>query len=89
VASAVNEQATATDTIATSTLHAASNAKAVAAALKTIAETIGQTQDAAQSVLDFSHGLSRNTVELDQVVDALLSTASHHSDSIKGLIALK
>jgi methyl-accepting chemotaxis protein len=89
VASAVNEQATATDSIAGSTLHAASNAKAVAAALKTIAETIGQTQDAAQSVLDFSHGLSRNTIELDQVVDALLSTASHHSDSIKGLVALK
>ena len=89
VATAVNEQATATDTIAGSALHAASNAKAVAIALKTVAETIGQTREAAQSVLDFSHGLSRNTTDLDKVVDALLSTASHHSDSLKGLMALK
>jgi methyl-accepting chemotaxis protein len=89
VATAVNEQATATDTIAGSALHAANNAKAVAIALKTVADTIGRTQEAAQSVLDFSRGLSRNTAELDQVVDALLSTASHHSDSIKGLMVLK
>ena len=89
VATAVNEQATATDTIAGSALHAASNAKAVAAALKTVAETIARTQQAAQSVLDSSHGLSKNTTELDKVVDALLTTASHHSDSIKGLMVLK
>jgi methyl-accepting chemotaxis protein len=89
VATAVNEQATATDTIAGSALHAASNAKAVAAALKTVAETIARTQEAAQSVLDSSHGLSKNTTELDKVVDALLTTASHHSDSIKGLMVLK
>jgi methyl-accepting chemotaxis protein len=89
VATAVNEQTTATDSIAGSALHAAGNAKAVAAALKTVAETIGRTQEAAQLVLDFSRGLSKNTTDLDNVVDALLTTASHHSDSIKGLMALK
>ena len=89
VATAVNEQTTATDSIAGSAFHAASNAKAVAAALKTVAETIGRTQQAAQLVLDFSRGLSKNTTDLDNVVDALLTTASHHSDSIKGLMALK
>jgi hypothetical protein len=70
-------------------LHAATNAKAVASALRTVAETIGRTQQAAESVLAFSRGLSKNTTDLDKVVDALLSTASHHSDSIKGLMALK
>jgi methyl-accepting chemotaxis protein len=89
VASSVNEQATATDSIAGSVLHAATNAKAVASALRTVAETIGRTQQAAESVLAFSRGLSKNTTDLDKVVDALLSTASHHSDSIKGLMALK
>ena len=89
VANAVNEQTTATDSIAGSALHAAGNAKAVAAALKTVAETIGRTQEAAQLVLDFSRRLSKNTTDLDNVVDALLITASHHSDSIKGLMALK
>ena len=82
VASSVNEQATATDSIAGSVLHAATNAKAVASALRTVAETIGRTQQAAESVLAFSRGLSKNTTDLDKVVDALLSTASLHHKAI-------
>jgi methyl-accepting chemotaxis protein len=86
VASAVNEQATATDSIAGSAARAATNAKTVPAALKITADTISQTQESAQSVLDYSRSLSERTTELDTVVGALLTS---HKESVKGLVALK
>jgi methyl-accepting chemotaxis protein len=86
VASAVNEQAAATDSIAGSASRAATNAKTVPAALKITADTISQTQESAQSVLDYSRSLSERTTELDTVVGALLTS---HKESVKGLVALK
>ena len=70
-------------------MRAAANAETVAAALRIAAETISRTQEAAKSVLDFSHGLAMRTAALDQVVDALLSTASQHSQAVKPFAALK
>jgi methyl-accepting chemotaxis protein len=86
VASAVNEQAAATGSIAGSAVRAATNAKTVAAALKVTADTIFQTQEWAQSVLDYSRNLAARNTELDTVVDALLAS---HKASVKGLIAYK
>ena len=86
MASAVNAQAAATDSIAESALRAAANAETVAVALKTTADTIAQTQEWAQSVLNYSRNLSGRTAELDTVIDALLKS---HKESVKGLVALK
>jgi len=89
VAASIDDQASATSVIAHSAMRAAANAETVAAALRIAAETISRTQEAAKSVLDFSHGLAMRTTELDQVVDALLSTASQHSQAVKPFAALK
>ena len=70
-------------------MRAAANAETVAAALRTTAETINRTQDAAKSVLEFSQSLAKRTAELDQVVDALLATAAQHSQAVKPFAALK
>jgi methyl-accepting chemotaxis protein len=86
VASAVNEQAAAADSIAGSASRAATNAKTVAAALKITAETISQTREWAESVLDYSRNVSEQTIELDTVVDALLTS---QKESVKGFVALK
>ena len=89
VAASVDEQATATGSIAQSAMRAAANAETVAAALRTTAETINRTQEAAKSVLEFSQSLAKRTTELDQVVDALLATAAQHSQAVKPFAALK
>ena len=67
-------------------MRAAANAGTVAAALKTAAETIAQTEEWAQSVLSYSRNLSERTAELDTVIDALLKS---HKESVKGLVALR
>jgi methyl-accepting chemotaxis protein len=89
VAASVDQQAAATGSIAQSAVRAAANAETVAVALRTTAETISRTREAAKSVLEFSQNLATRTIELDQVVDVLLATASQHSQAVKPFAALK
>ncbi len=89
VAIAVDDQTAANESIAQSAARAAANAKTVATALRMAADTIGRTQQAAQSVLDFSRSLSGRTAALDQVVDALLMAAKKHSEAVKGFAAVR
>jgi methyl-accepting chemotaxis protein len=89
VAASVNRQSDATSSIAQSAMRAVGNAETVAAALRTAAETINRTQDAAKLVLEFSQSLANRATELDQVVDVLLATASQHSQAVKPFAALK
>ena len=76
VAVAVDEQTTATSSIAQGISGAAGSASTVAIALKTVAETIRQTQALAASVLESSRQISERTHEIDVAVDNLLKTAS-------------
>jgi methyl-accepting chemotaxis protein len=76
VAASVEQQAAATDNIAVGASRAESNAATVAHALETVADTIGRTEDAAKTVLDFSRDLAGRASELDGAMENLFQTAS-------------
>ena len=67
VAASVNRQSDATSSIAQSAMRGVGNAETVAAALRTAAETINRTQDAAKLVLEFSQSLANRATELDRI----------------------
>jgi methyl-accepting chemotaxis protein len=87
VAGAVHDQAAATESIAHSASHAASNASIVAAALKVVEETIRLTHDAAESVLQLSRQLSEGNGALDQATDSFLTKAQFNP--VKELFATR
>ena len=55
---------------------AQTNAATVAGALQTVADTIGQTEEASKAVIEFSRELARRTSELDDAMEKLFNTAS-------------
>jgi methyl-accepting chemotaxis protein len=88
VAAAVDEQSTATTSIARSAHSASANATTVSGALQTVEETIRRTQDAAQSVLELSVDLAARQRELNVAVEALFATARAQDDAGKGFADL-
>jgi methyl-accepting chemotaxis protein len=89
VATAVNQQAASTSSIAASAARAATNAVTVANALKTVERTIGKTQESANRVLGLSRELSGRTAELDSAFYVLMESASRRVASIREFLVLK
>ena len=75
VASAVNEQTNVTESITASAGRTAANASTVSDALKTVEDAILKTQEASNSVLDFSRDLQGRTTELDRAIETLFEAA--------------
>jgi methyl-accepting chemotaxis protein len=88
VAAAVDEQSSATASIARSASSAAANASTVADALKMVEETINRTQGAARSVLELSGDLNARQGELDAAVEALFAAARKEEGEAKGFADL-
>jgi methyl-accepting chemotaxis protein len=88
VAAAVDEQSSATTSIARSAHSASANATTVSGALQTVEETIRRTQDAAKSVLELSGDLAARQRELNAAVEALFATARAQDDTGKGFADL-
>lgn len=88
VATAVNEQATVTGTIAKAANSAAGDATTVAGALKSVAETVRRTQVLAASMLQSSRRLSERTRKIDAAMDTLFQAASLHG-GVKKIADLK
>ena len=75
VAGAVNEQATATGSIAESASYAAANASTVAEALKAIEKTVRRTQETAQTGLASIELMKTNSTRIGEAMDELFATA--------------
>ena len=75
VATAVNEQTNVTESITASAGRTAANASTVSDALKTVEDAILKTQEASNSVLDFSRDLQGRTAELDRAIETLFEAA--------------
>jgi methyl-accepting chemotaxis protein len=80
VAASVDAQASVTGDIAKSAAAATANATTVSKALNAVDDAIRQTQDAARAVLEFSHGLSSRTGELDAAVETLFKATADRSE---------
>ncbi len=74
VAASVNQQASATGSIAEGAAQSAVNAKTLAEALATVENAIGQTDEAVGTVLDFSENLAKTSAEFDQTLQRLFDT---------------
>jgi methyl-accepting chemotaxis protein len=86
LAETVMQQASATNIIAKSANGASLNATTVAAALKTMQDTIRRTQDATNLVLGFVGDLSSRSAEIGSAMDALFKAAQ--SSTVKELANL-
>jgi methyl-accepting chemotaxis protein len=80
VAASVDAQAAVTGEIAKSASAATANATTVSTALALVDDTIRQTQDAAQAVLEYSRGLSSRTGELDAAVETLFKATADRAE---------
>ena len=89
VAAAVDEQTSATNSIAASAVRSAANAVTVTEALKIAERTISKTQESATLVRGLSRELSSRTAELDQAFTVLMESASRRITSIREFNALK
>jgi methyl-accepting chemotaxis protein len=83
IASALNQQASATGNIAESAISAANNAGTVANAMKTVEQTIERTKSAAASVLSCSRDLTGSTGEVASAMDLLFQASSKHEGTRK------
>ncbi len=79
VAAAVDEQAAATGSIASSASRTATNAEIVSQSLRAVEQTIQRTQSAAGSVLEFSKSLNGRTAEFEAALKALFQVATDQS----------
>jgi methyl-accepting chemotaxis protein len=79
VAAAVDEQAMATGSIASSASRTATNAEIVSQSLRAVEQTIQRTQGAAGSVLEFSKSLHGSTTEFEAALKALFQVATDQS----------
>jgi methyl-accepting chemotaxis protein len=75
IASSAREQSSATSEIARTTSGTVQNAETVANALKSVTDTIRQTQDATKLVLDFSADLARRSAEIGRTMDGMVNAA--------------
>jgi methyl-accepting chemotaxis protein len=80
VAASVDAQASVTGEIAKSASAASANAATVSNALTAVDDAIRHTQEAARTVLEFSHGLSSSTRELDAAVDKLFKATADRAE---------
>lgn len=76
VAAAVDQQTFATGSIASGASRTAENAATVSDALKVVEGALQRTEEAAKTVLDFSHNLRGRTGELDTALATLFRVAS-------------
>jgi methyl-accepting chemotaxis protein len=80
VAASVEAQASVTGEIARSASAASANAATVSNALTAVDDAIRHTREAAHTVLEFSHGLSSSTRELDAAVDKLFKATADRAE---------
>ena len=76
VAAAVDEQSSATGSIAQSAGRTATNATTVSDALKVVEETVCKSQSAAATVLEFSTSLRDRTIEFEKALELLFRASS-------------
>jgi methyl-accepting chemotaxis protein len=76
VAAAVDEQSSATGSIAQSAGRTATNATTVSDALKVVEETVCKSQSAAATVLEFSTSLRDRTIEFEKALGVLFQASS-------------
>jgi methyl-accepting chemotaxis protein len=76
VATAVDEQSSATGSIAQGASRTAVNATTVSESLKVVEQTIGKSQAAAATVLEFSKSLHDRTIEFEAALKALFRASS-------------
>jgi methyl-accepting chemotaxis protein len=76
VAAAVDEQSSATGSIAQSAGRTATNATTVSQALKIVEETVCKSQTAAATVLEFSTSLRDRTIEFEKALQVLFHASA-------------
>jgi methyl-accepting chemotaxis protein len=76
VAAAVDEQSSATGSIAQSAGRTATNATTVSGALKIVEETVCKSQTAAATVLEFSTSLRDRTIEFEKALKVLFQAST-------------
>jgi methyl-accepting chemotaxis protein len=76
VAAAMDEQSSATGSIAQSAGRTATNATTVSQSLKIVEDTVCKSQGAAAEVLEFSRSLRDRTIEFEKALKVLFETAT-------------